>query len=251
MKVKSKVQQIIRAKRSLWERFLESVKNTPKTFHNKNIHKPNKIDYKAYARFPSTQLPLPEKPDHRSLQKDLTDISSTRIFTKKQLSINSLSTLLYFSLGIRNNSEANSDNLHRFYPSAGGMYPIEAYLIVQSVSGLQKGVYHYYVREHILELLTNELPYNLKEYFSEKFLVKAPVIIVLTSIFIRTMKKYGNRGYNLALLEAGHIGQNIYLNCSDLNLSVCAAGGFYEDALSRLLNIEKKIEIPVYAFALG
>jgi len=250
MKVKSRIRQIIQGKKPPLERFFESVKNTPKKTGIKKTLTSNQIDYKAYARFPSVWLPKPVK-KHRPLQDTLFNLSSTRTFSKKKLSIRTLSTLLYYSLGIRNASEKDPNSLRRFYPSAGGKYPIEAYVLAQSVSGLHKGAYHYYVREHLLELVEDELPLNLQKYFTEEFLLDAPVVIVLTSIFVRTTVKYGIRGYNLALLEAGHVGQNIYLNSSDLQLSVCAAGGFYEDALSKLLNIETKIETPIYVFGLG
>jgi len=91
----------------------------------------------------------------------------------------------------------------------------------------------------------------MEDYFTESFVYQAPIIIILTSVFLRTMNKYGDRGYNFALLEAGHIGQNIYLLCANLQLSICSVGGFYEDTLSSLLGIENDGEFPIYTLAVG
>ncbi len=54
----------------------------------------------------------------------------------------------------------------------------------------------------------------------------------------------------VALLEAGHIGQNIYLLAENYNLGCCAIGGFDNDKLSYLLDLTED-ELPLYLFAIG
>lgn len=251
MKIKSTIHHILKPKKHKWRIFLESIYNKPGDNQKTKALKQTNTNYKAYARYTAVKLPPPGKLHHLSLQETFLHIASTRAFLKNSISIRTLSTLLYYSFGIRNKNEKNPNNLHRFYPSAGAKYPIEAYIIVQSVIGLQKGVYHYYVREHLLERIANELPSNLTDYFMEPFVTKAPVIIALSSIFLRTMNKYGSRGYNYALLEAGHMSQNIYLLSAHLQLSVCGVGGFYEDILGTLLCLDNEIESPIYVLAIG
>ncbi len=67
----------------------------------------------------------------------------------------------------------------------------------------------------------------------------------------RTEVKYGINAYRFALLEAGHIGQNISLLAEKEKLGCCALGGFDNDKLSQLLDISQEDEIPLYAFSLG
>jgi hypothetical protein len=62
-----------------------------------------------------------------------------------------LSSLLYHVAGIREKNEFMQAN--RFYPSAGARYPLEVYPLVFNVKGIKSGIYHYYVKNHLLEYL--------------------------------------------------------------------------------------------------
>ena len=44
----------------------------------------------------------------------------------------------------------------RAAPSAGALYPVETYLVVYSVEGIEPGVYHYAVETHELDQLQVE-----------------------------------------------------------------------------------------------
>ena len=61
-----------------------------------------------------------------------------------------LSYLLYASTGIQNSRKKSE---FRTVPSAGALYPIETYLIVNNVEDLECGVYHYSIQDHSLELI--------------------------------------------------------------------------------------------------
>jgi SagB-type dehydrogenase family enzyme len=79
----------------------------------------------------------------------------------------------------------------------------------------------------------------------------APAIIFLTACWKRNYKKYGDFGYMLGMLEAGHMGQNILLAVTALDLNACPLRGFVDETVSRILDIDAAIEQPVYAIALG
>lgn len=251
MKIAKKVKQLLNPPKPQWLRFFESTHNTPRGFTNKKRAEWITINYKAYARMPLVTLPKPSILRKQSLVKVLTDVSSNRQFSDNTISLKMLSTLLYYSLGVRNPTEKNPDNLHRFYPSAGARYPIEAYVIAHNVHGLKKGIYHYYVREHVLEKIENRPAKIGKDYVVFPFVDKASALIVLTAVFARTTNKYGSRGYNYALLEAGHMGQNLYLLSSALGMSACPVGGFYETAFNTLLRIDPSREPTIYMMAVG
>ena len=53
-----------------------------------------------------------------------------------------------------------------------------------------------------------------------------------------TLLRYRERAYRYALLEAGHIGQNVYLAAEAAGLGACAVGAFFDDAVNRLLEID-------------
>lgn len=51
-------------------------------------------------------------------------------------------------------------------------------------------------------------------------------------------------------MEAGHAGQNIYLQATALGLGTCAVGAFNEPALADLLGLTEE-ETPLYVFPVG
>jgi len=63
--------------------------------------------------------------------------------------------------------------------------------------------------------------------------------------------KYKDRGYRYIFIEAGHLGQNISLVAKNLNLSTCAIGGFIDEELNNLLDIDSQKESVIYIFAVG
>ena len=73
----------------------------------------------------------------------------------------------------------------------------------------------------------------------------------MTAVFSRNQMKYGERGYRYVLLEAGHIGQNMYLNAAALSLKCCALGGTIDSKLEKFLDIDGITESVVYAVAFG
>ena len=59
------------------------------------------------------------------------------------------------------------------------------------------------------------------------------------------------RGYRHAFLEAGLVGERIYLEGGARGLGVCAVGAFYDDELAALAGIDARQEWVVHLAALG
>lgn len=53
------------------------------------------------------------------------------------------------------------------------------------------------------------------------------------------------------MFEAGHLAQNICLLAGELNLGCCPIGGFLDEKVDRLLDIDKQKERSLYILALG
>lgn len=207
-----------------------------------------RIFYKGYLRFPELSLPNPRLKSSISLLKTLQERHSHRNFSAMKLSLLEISTLLYFSSGMKDLYD--SENTKRFYPSAGNRYPLEVYILSLN-SELPPGLYHYYLKTNRLEILKSLPNFNFDDYFLAEWAGKAGCIIFITSIFERTTVKYGERGYKFCLLEAGHLGQNIYLLATGLNLKCCGLGGVLETKVDELLDIDGIKESLIYTIALG
>ncbi len=79
----------------------------------------------------------------------------------------------------------------------------------------------------------------------------AAAVILITAVFQRTTFKYGERGYRFALIEAGHVAQNIDLVASALGLPAANLGGFFDRELEMLLDVDGVEQSLVYAVAIG
>lgn len=84
-----------------------------------------------------------------------------------------------------------------------------------------------------------------------KCLSQANVVLILTAVFQRTRWKYQGRTYRYLMLEAGHIGQNVYLVATSMGLGTCAVGAFFDDDLDRPLEVDGTREAVVYLLAVG
>ncbi|MDP2585843.1 MAG: SagB/ThcOx family dehydrogenase [Candidatus Levybacteria bacterium] len=177
---------------------------------------------------------------------------STRDYKSKLLTIKELSTLLYFTSGVKPLINNNWDSSKRFYPSGGGRFPLETYIVLYNNTELKAGIYHYNVRHHSLEILKegNYLK-ELQECLAPLWLPDANMAILNTAVFGRNQVKYGDRGYRFILNEAGHLAQNIYLIASALGLGCCALGGYIDSSINDLLDIDGINESAIYATVVG
>ena len=78
----------------------------------------------------------------------------------------------------------------------------------------------------------------------------AAVNIVITAIYERTTGRYGDRGVRYVHIEVGHVGQNIYLEATNLGLGTVAVGAFYDDEVGKILGVGPD-EHPLYIMPVG
>ncbi len=196
--------------------------------------------FKEYPRMP--RIALPGGTIKMSLSEALKARSSCRELGPAPLTKKMVGVLLQNALGMR-------DGMRR-YPSGGALYPIETYVLAQSIKGIPRGAHHYHPNGHALEHLW-DIPEAPGLFVSQaEWANDAPMIIIFSGIWERNHRKYGDFGYLLGTLEAGHMAQNILLAATALNLSTCPLGGFNDSAVSDLLDLDEK-EQPVYAIAVG
>lgn len=206
--------------------------------------------YKAYPRFDQIILPDPSRSKF-DLYSTLVSRKTCRDFSTQLIKVNQLSDLLYYSIGMKKIVENNSSN-NRMYPSAGARYPLEVYLIIFKSEQLRMGVYHYHFKTHSLEVILPEPVFEqAMQQLNQSWIRKAGILIVISAVFERTEMKYKDRGYRHILTEYGHIAQNLYLVSTALGLGVCSIGGFVDDGLNRLLDIDGRIESVIGLIAVG
>jgi SagB-type dehydrogenase family enzyme len=179
---------------------------------------------------------------------------SRRDLQLSPLPLETVGRLLYMSFGIEGWRElAGSTMPERPFPSAGGLYPLELYVVAQEVTGLPDGIYHYDPWAHELaRRRSGRFHEQLAGMaFGQEVIRNANLVLCLTAIFERTTWKYGQRGYRYVLFEAGHVSHNLYLIATALGLSGFAVGGFFDQEVSRLLDLPSGEEDPLYLFCAG
>ncbi len=115
--------------------------------------------------------------------------------------------------------------LKKTSPSAGGLHPIEAYVIVQRVDGLAPGLYHYHAVRHVLEPLQLMAQDALRSFAlcavaNQEWFADAPLMVVLAARVRRNFWKYRNhpKAYRAITLDAGHLSQTFYLLAAEAGL---------------------------------
>lgn len=207
-------------------------------------------NYKTYPRFRKIPL-LSTKPSSDFFDLILSR-TTNRNFAPDALTFETLSQLLKYSCGITH--EGGEFNPRRAYPSGGARYSLEVYpIIFNNVENVRAGVYHYNVKEHALETLSEQpfSPDDIAHLVAYPWVKHSSMLIVVTSVFWRSQMKYGERGYRYIMLEAGHLGQNVYLACTALGLKCAGLGGTRDTHLESLLGVDGLNESLVYGLVVG
>jgi SagB-type dehydrogenase family enzyme len=107
------------------------------------------------------------------------------------------------------------------------------------VEGLEDGIHHYDARAHELEHRRSgvQQPTLANLALDQTMVVDSNVVVIITGIPERTMWKYGQRGYRYVWLDAGHLGQSLYLVATALGLGPVGIGGFFDEELNELLDL--------------
>ena len=207
--------------------------------------------YKRYQNVMSrVQLPKPEFSPDTGFWDIINKRHSSRIFSIKPISIMDLSLLLFGMSGL---TRIFPNFAFRTIPSAGAKFPIEVYPIVNNVSEVKEGIYHYDMQNHELELLKGG---DFRKIFSnacygQRMVAKSAITIVLTAMIDRTRITYGERSYRYIYLDGGHVGQNLYLAAEALGLNACVIGRYYDDEINELLDLDENEEFTIYMGVVG
>ena len=194
------------------------------------------------------ELPREVRFDGLSVDRAIEQRRSERDFLDQPLSLLELSQLLHYAYGVTEERERL-----RAAPSAGALYPIEIYPVVNNVEDLTKGVYHYSVDDHSLELVRpGDFRRDMVRYaLGQGMMGTAAVVLVLSAVVGRSQWRYRERAYRYVLLETGHISQNIYLVATALGLGTCAVGAFRDEGYDRIIGVNGEREGVVYLMPVG
>jgi len=140
----------------------------------------------------------------------------------------------------------------RTAPSAGALCPLRVYVLGFNVEGLAKGMYRYDPDSHELETLGRG---DRKKAFmaaaaGQDCVGQCAAAVLLTADLRRMVREFGDRAQTLALMEAGHAGQNFLLAGTALGLGVIGLRKFDPAMVHQVLELPDHEE-PFYVLISG
>ena len=141
----------------------------------------------------------------------------------------------------------------RTYPSGGALYPIEVLVYPLRVDGVETRFYYYQPLPHrMVSYATAQPSEAMISLLNDHPIEGASVLLFLFMDFARlSLGKYGEKSYRLALLEAGHIAQNVLLLAAGLGLGGLPICGFRDEELSSTAGLAFPYEAILYCLAIG
>ena len=206
--------------------------------------------YKQYPEAQKVELPDCAATETLTLHRALRTRKSVRRFSDRPLGPDRLSYLLWACTGIQR-TEAGYE--FRTAPSAGALYPVETYLVVNNADKIPSGLYHYAIRQHELEQLAQG-DYSSQiaaAALGQGMCARAAVVFVWSAVFDRSKFKYGQRAYRYIYLDAGHIAENLALASVSIGLGSCQIGALYDDRVNAILALDGTAESVLYMSAVG
>ena len=189
----------------------------------------------------SISLPKPSLDGKISVEKAIKGRRTVRDFRERGLTLNHLSQLVWAGQGITDPLERK-----RAAPSGGALYPLDLYIVIgeNGVEKMEEGVYRYLPKEHSLLLITkgDRRREIALASLSQMWMARAPVLLIITAEYRRITGKYGERGIRYALIEVGHVGQNLFLQAEALGLGAGIVGAFNDSEVSKIAGLASKHE---------
>jgi len=188
------------------------------------------------------EIKLPEFNIKGCVEGALNKRKSIRKYKNECLTLKEISQILWSAYGINENG--------RTVPSAGGIYPLKIYILIGNCCEIDKGLYCYIPDSHsLIKILSGEFRKELSlAALSQKWIEEAPATLIICADYEKMERIYGKRGIMYTLIEVGHVGENVYIQCESLNLGTVGIGAFENEKVRKILKLDEE---PVYLMPVG
>jgi SagB-type dehydrogenase family enzyme len=197
--------------------------------------------FKEYAGLRRDALAAPSWETGRALSAVAHGYRPARAFVPEPISREQLARILFLANGVTGQHAGRS---LRAAPSAGALYAGELYAVVERVTGVSPGIHYYDVEAHALVPLRGGpfLAEVARGQGDPPDASRAAAAVLLTNVFERYRVRYAERGDRYALIDSGHIGENLRLAATELGLGEAAPAHFEKDRLDALLGVDGREE---------
>jgi SagB-type dehydrogenase family enzyme len=183
------------------------------------------------------------------LDKVLKARRSVRHYTGDKVPLSYLATILRAACGITASDEVDIGNgasasmNFRVSSSAGGIYPIDLYVVALNVENLDQAIYQYNpIEDCLVKLFDKDIVAKLLQSFAitEELISisRSGFIALLAGSAPKSMRKYGNQGLSFTLQEVGSISQNIHLAVTALGMGSVDCASYYLNEMHQTLKMD-------------
>lgn len=113
---------------------------------------------------------------------------------------------------------------------------LHADLAINRVQGLQPGIYRYLPSQHALQVVAlGDFAAQARQAALDQDVIGDAAVVLLLSADSSAALRHGARGYRMAFLEAGLMGERWLLGAVARGLGACPVGAFYDDEAAQLV----------------
>jgi SagB-type dehydrogenase family enzyme len=191
-----------------------------------------------------------------SLENVLENRRTCRQFARKNISLETLSCILYSVWGARKKIKDPpfGEFVLKSSPSGGARHPTEVYAIVRRTTDVEPGLYHYNVSRNGLTRIHNDVSEEVVSRLcrGQEWFKDASVLFLMTGVLPRIMWKYPiDHAYRVLQMDAGHLGQTFHLVCTALGLGPVTTAAIDFKMAETVLQIDGVREVVLYMGATG
>jgi amino acid adenylation domain-containing protein len=140
------------------------------------------------------------------------------------------------------------------YPSAGHLYPVQAYVLVKPrrIQGILGGIYYYHPKDHSLVLLTPIAEFNeaARAELQNRTDENAAFLLFLVARMNAILPMYGPLAPEFCLLEGGYMGRLLTLAAASNHTGLIPVPGIDFDSVKEIFKAEDDAVL-VHAFQGG
>ena len=201
-------------------------------------------DYKIGMTYPLR--PYLEEPNNE-------DVDNLDPEVKQQRKRLSRLLLCSYGLTVKVLTRSGESLFLRAAPSAGGLYPVEVYLVSRGTPFLPAGLYHYQPKDHSLKRFWDSDVWRALQMscFWHPNLDDTQLALVTTAIYHRSAWRYRARAYRRILLDTGHVLGNVEMACAINGYRPHLIGGFADEAVNQMLYLDAEQEGAIAILALA
>lgn len=119
------------------------------------------------------------------------------------------------------------DRISYYYPSAGGLYPVDIFVYVKDnrVEEVNAGLYYYFPKENSLRKVSNEQITDEAHFSINKEIFNSSAFSVyFVYNAASSMPKYGGMGYYYACIDSGIMVASLNAMCEHFGIGACVIG---------------------------